>query len=261
MQENCFTLLHAISEETKDFIVVYKDGTLIFSNHSFNAFFGVSSAEEFTREFRTILDCCVPHPSYFNANKVQEGESWFDAVLALDKIDRVVSFLSQNHTPHAFSVQINQDIADYVVVIFSDITQTLIKRILIDNHMNIDEASGAYAKDYFLHIKQSFEDAAVFNKKHIGLTRVVIESDEDFDVKEITEKLKSITRDDDMVIRWASREFLIAYLVESEEKAKAVHNKLNSLLKTSLPHAIELSSILQQEHEPIMRLINKLKES
>jgi hypothetical protein len=262
MQENCLALLHAISEETKEFILIFKDEKILFSNHAFNSFFGISSIEDFTANFRNIVECFVPHPSYFNAQKIEQGQSWFEAILALDEIDRVVSFLSQNHDPHAFSVKINQDTDDYSIVTFSDITQTLIKRILIDNHMNIDTQSGAYAKEYFLHIKQSFEDAAAFNEKHIALTLITIQTQEEFDPKEIADILKNNTRDDDMIIRWATEQFLMAYLVDDAAKAQAVGDKLQTVLHkhTSSSFGIELFSVLQQEHEKIARLLNRVTE-
>lgn len=262
MQENCLALLHAISEETKEFILIFKDEKILFSNHAFNSFFGISSIEEFTANFRNIVECFVPHPSYFNAQKIPQGQSWFEAILALDEIDRVVSFLSQNHDPHAFSVKINQDTNDYTIVTFSDITQTLIKRILIDNHMNIDTQSGAYAKEYFLHIKQSFEDAAAFNEKYIGLTLLRAEPQGEFNPKEIADLLKKNTRDDDMIIRWGSEQFLMAYLVDDAPKAQAVHDKLQAVMHKNLSSSlgITLFSLLQQEHEKIARLINRLAE-
>jgi hypothetical protein len=76
-------------------------------------------------------------------------------------IDRVVSMMTQYYEPRAFSVEINK-IEEYVVASFCDITQTLVKRIMIENKTNI------YAKNYFLQVAQSYQDAALFNEKIIS---------------------------------------------------------------------------------------------
>lgn len=165
-----------------------------------------------------------------------------------------MSFLSQTHDPHAFSVRIDEDIADYKVVTFNDITQSLIKRILIENKMNIDASSGAYTKQYFLHVKQSIEDAARFNEKHIGLTRIRV-SAADFDRVALVQLLKRHTRDDDMIVSWQEDAFLVAYLVEDADKAHAVEEKLRRIANESL--ACTLTSIFQQDHESITRMLKK----
>ncbi|MDY0247795.1 MAG: hypothetical protein RBR26_12860, partial [Methanosarcina mazei] len=130
MQEECFALVGAVANSIKDFVAVFEGESLRFSNAAFNSFFGVTSAKAFSARYGSIVDRFVPHPSYFNAGKIPQGQSWFEAILALDEVDRIVSFLSQTHDPHAFSVRIDEDIADYKVVTFNDITQSLIKRIL-----------------------------------------------------------------------------------------------------------------------------------
>jgi len=76
-----------------------------------------------------------------------------------------VSFLSQKHEPHAFSVNVNTSIENMKRVIFEDITQSLIKPIMIKNHVNIDSKTGAYTKQYFLQVTKSFEESAMFNEK------------------------------------------------------------------------------------------------
>lgn len=254
MQESCFALIDSVTENTKNFVVIFQGESLRFSNAAFNSFFGITSAKAFSAQYGSIVDRFVPHPSYFNAGKIPQGQSWFEAILALDEVDRIVSFLSQTHDPHAFSVRIDEDIADYKVVTFNDITQSLIKRILIENKMNIDASSGAYTKQYFLHVKQSIEDAARFNEKHIGLTRIRVAA-ADFDRVALVQLLKRHTRDDDMIVSWQEDAFLVAYLVEDADKAHAVEEKLRRIANESL--ACTLTSIFQQDHESITRMLKK----
>lgn len=257
MNNECFALLETIANDTQEFILIYKQERLLFTNKAFNSFFGVSSLDEFQTHFKSITDLFVPHPSYFNAQKIPEGKSWFEAILALDPLDRVVSFLSQTHDPHAFSVTINEDVPEYRVVTMRDITESLIKRILIENNMNIDPRSHAYTKQYFLHVKQSFEDAALFNEKLIGLSSIQIESDEEFKPAVFVETLKGSTRENDMIVAWKSDTFLMAYLVENATNAAAVEKKLCEVLKKD--YKCKLSSILQKEKESIAKMIHRIE--
>ena len=259
MQDNCFSLIQTITKETKDFIVIFKDKKIYFTNAAFNSFFGASSYEDFLENFRSMTDLFVPHPSYFNAEKIPAGQTWFEAILALDTMDRVVSFLSQNHEPHAFSVSINEEVEGYKVVTFSDITQSLIKRILIENKMNIDAKSKAYTKQYFLHIKQSFEDAAHFNEKLIGLTLIELGDKESCEPDVFVETLKKHTRENDMIVAWRDGSFLIAYLIENAANANAVENKLRTVLTKNFSYT--LSSILQKEQEKIAKMISRLEQN
>ena len=256
MQDDCFALIQTIANNTKDFVLIFEGEELRFSNAAFNSFFGVSSSKDFLLHFHSLVDLFVPHPSYFNAEKIPAGQTWFEAILALDPIDRVVSFLSQKHDPHAFSVTINEEAENYKVLTLSDITQSLIKRILIENNMNIDKKSNAYTKQYFLHIKQSFEDAAHFNEKLIGFTLIEADDKEACSPAEFVETLKKYTRENDMIVAWDKGKFLLAYLIENATNAAAVESKLRAVLNKEFSYT--LSSILQKEQESIAKMISRL---
>ena len=67
--------------------------------------------------------------------------------------------MTPSFDPHAFSVELQRVTDEYTIATFNDITQSLIKRIMIENNANMDAGSGAYAKEYFLQIARSYEDA------------------------------------------------------------------------------------------------------
>lgn len=256
-------LAKQIANMNKEFIVVFEGDDIIMTNKSFNKFFGVSSTQEYKRNFGAFVNNFVPHPSYFNAEKINEGETWFESILQLDEIDRVVSFISQNHEPHAFSVSLNQEVEGLQIATFEDITQDLIKRIMISNNANIDAKSGAYTKQYFLQIKKSYEEAALFNEKIIGITMIEISRELGLgqdNVKTFVETFLNSIRKDDMLVKWADDKFLLAFLVDDDEKAAQVTAKLKEMFKQCKidGFSYELSSIWQKEKESIAKLISKL---
>jgi len=253
-------LLKSAINNQSDLIVIFENEEPILTNAAFNSFFGVSSFENYKLNFGVFIDNFVPHPSYFHKEKVEKGEEWFDAILRLEKDDRLVSMMTQTYEPHAFAVLLSEKIENYRIVTFNDVTQTLVKRIMIENNVNLDKKSGAYDKKYFLHIAKSFEDAAVFNEKVIGLIDIIIDENIELNneiIKGFVEKIKYAIRKDDMLVRWGNNKFLLAYIVEDEKQAQQVLSKIESMKHTMLEYSVSCS--IQREGESIHSMIKRLK--
>ena len=269
MTENISTsLIKSIINTKKDLVIIFNKEEPILTNNAFNNFFNVSSLDEYKRNYGEILNSFVPHPEYFHSDKIEPGESWFDAILRIDEMNRTVSMLTTNYNPYAFSVSIDMSVEDYNIVTFSDITQDLIKRIMTENNVNIDKQSGAYDKEYFLHIAKSFESAAVFNEKILGAILISIDENENSNfandteaLRDFVDNIKSSIRQDDMLVYWRDGKFLLMYLVESEENAYHMLNKLQTLVSSSAMRSLgcKLSLTLQKEKESINSLINRVQ--
>lgn len=263
------SLIQSVIDSQKDLIVIFKDEEPILTNSSFNDFFKVSSLQEYKNNFGPILDNFVPHPSYFHKAKMKNDESWFDAVMRLDEIERIVSMMTQNYDPSAFSV--NVDFIDgHKLVTFTDITRDLIKRIMIENNVNIDKQSGAYSKKYFLEISKNFEDAAKFNEKLLGITLTTVDIDANPDfandeqaLKEFVDSFNNVTRQDDMLVRWGDGKFLLVYLIDNEKNAQMMTNKLQHLIDNCFNKKLScrLSSAMQKDDENIHKLIQRADSS
>lgn len=253
-------LLKSIIDMQKDFIIVFKDNETILTNKSFNTFFGVASFEQYKSDFGPFIENFVPHPSYFHKDKIEGDDSWFESIEKLEETDKIVSMMSSHHEPHAFSVTIKSSDESYVVATFTDITQTLIKRIMIENNVSMDRRSGAYDKKYFIHIAQSYEDAAVFNEKIIAFIDINLEEGEEPEqeqLKDFVQEIKYQIRQDDMLVRWGKDRFLLAFLVDDAEKAKQVERKIASMKHAHLKHTA--SSVIQNEKETIKAMMKRIR--
>ena len=60
-----------------------EDGHPVLMNHAFNDFFGVSSFEQYKKDFGAFTNSFVLHPAYFNMNKVEEGQNWIEVLESL----------------------------------------------------------------------------------------------------------------------------------------------------------------------------------
>lgn len=262
------SLVQSIINSQKELVVLFDGEKHLLANSAFNSFFGVASIEEYSKNFGDILGNFVPHPSYFHKEKVKSGESWFDAVLRLDELNRIVSMVTPTFEPCAFLLKIDRNVADYSIVTFSDITRDLIKRIMIENNASIDEKSGAYDKKYFLEVRENFENAAVFNEKRLGAILVSINQNENPDFVHDKEMLKKFVNDfkrqirqDDMLVRWDSSKFLLLYLVDNETNAQQMTNKMQNLLQNSSMKDLqcEINSVIQNENEKINALLLRVQ--
>jgi len=263
MEKSCLSLLQSVADLNEAFVVIFQQDDVLFTNRAFNKFFGVSSTKEYNQNFGAFVNNFVPHPYYFHGEKVPTSEIWYNAISELEEIDRVVSFLSHTHEPHAFSVSIQNNEEGFNVVTFTDITQTLIKRIMTQNKTNIDARTGAYTKQYFLQIKQSFQDAASFNEKIISLISIDIFSETTLsheDIKEFASELQHTIRNDDMLIKWENQKFVLAFLVDDAENAKWVSIKIKSMLANYklAGFSYEVTMLEQKPSESIGKLINRV---
>lgn len=222
-------LFSSAIDTQKDLVVLMYKHTPILFNKAFQNFAGVSSVKEFLREFGSLHDRFVPHNSYFHSGKTDNPDEWTLALMELPEHDRIVSMFNSRTEPYAFSVGVDNCVNDYEIITFTDISQDFIKRIMIENDVNIDKESGAYDKEYFIHTSKSFNDAAEFNQKEIGITMIELMSTdheaEQF-LRDFTASIKSNIRQSDMLVRWDKKTFLLAYLANSAGDVIAFSQKL-----------------------------------
>lgn len=259
IEEVSLAIIKSIADSQKDLIIIFHNSTPVLINRAFEKFFSASSLEQYKTEFGSFANNFVPHPSYFHADKIEDGSSWFDAILELPEMQRVVSMMTPNYEPHAFSVQIDK-IEEYVIAAFTDITQTLIKRIMIENNTSIDSKSGAYARNYFLQIAQSYQDAATFNKKIIGAVLINVDTNDETLSKALATHFKTVIRQDDMLIRWSSDAFLLVYLVDNIKNAQIMLQKLKAISKKDDIKEVDcvFNQITQNEGEGIKAFIRRI---
>lgn len=249
-EEIASKIIQSIIDSQKDLIAVFCDNEPIVVNKAFEGFFSVSSLDEYKSEFGVFTDSFVPHPSYFNMDKTDKDEKWFDAILRLPELDRVVSMMTPSYEPHAFSVQIKK-IDGYVIAVFTDITQPLIKRIMIENNTSIDKESGAYSKNYFLHMLKGYQDAVAFNQKVVSALLITAHKTDEDSLLELVGFFKSKIRQEDMLIRWGSNTFLLMSLVENLPNAQKMVEKLHR-------DDCTFSLTMQKEDESVKELIKRV---
>ncbi|MDF1879864.1 hypothetical protein JHD50_00875 [Sulfurimonas sp. MAG313] len=234
--QNPYALIQAIVDVQSSLIVIIEDEKPILMNLAFRKFFGVSSFEQYQKDFGSFINNFVPHPSYFHSGKVKEAETWIESLSLLSNEDKIVSMLSINHDPRAFSVHLDSSHESYTVLSLEDISANLIKRIMTDNEMNLDKASGAFTKEYFLHTSELLQDAASYNEKEIGITMIHLFDEENL-VSSVAE-IKKVIRQTDILVKWSYTTIVLAYMVDNKDNALLLTKKVQALLKHGSSGAI-----------------------
>jgi hypothetical protein len=269
-EENvCHKLFQAAIDTQKNLIVLLYQNTPVLFNKAFQEFTNIPTVKMFLREFGSLPNRFVPHEAYFHAGKASNPDEWVTAIQELNENDRIVSMINYRADPYAFSVTIEEPVEEYTIVSFTDISQDLIKRIMIENDVSIDKESGAFYKDYFVHTSKSFHSAAEFNEKSIGITMIeLIASDGEADryLVDFSSSIKSNIRQSDMLVRWGKTLFLLAYLVDTPENAMKFSRKLLNVmseepfenLKTM---NIRLGTTVQIGHEMMSDIISRAEKA
>jgi len=258
-------LFQALMDSQKNLIVLIHNNVPILFNKAFQSFSGMNNLKQFLREFGSLTNRFVAHGSYFHVNDLDNPDEWIKALRDLPEPQRIVSMISAQAEPCAFAVSVEMPVGDYVILSFTDISQDLIKRIMIENEANIDNESGAYQKDYFNYTSKSFFDAAEFNNKLIGITMIELilpTSEIDRYIRYFTASVKSSIRQSDMLVRWGKTTFLLAYLIDSAENAIIFSEKLFGVMRQEPFGDLNSSSIhlgvsIQKEKENIDSVISR----
>lgn len=261
----CGQLFQSVIDTQKDLIVLMHNNAPVLFNKAFQDFAGVTSVKEFLREFGSLLNRFVPHNTYFHAGKADDPDNWTPSLMALPESDRIVSMLNCRTEPYAFSLRIDSTVTDYTILSFTDISQDLIKRIMIENDVSIDKKSGAYDKDYFIHTSKSFQDAARFNGRLIGITMIELMSSDvqaEQYLRDFTSSIKSNIRQSDMLVSWGKKIFLLAYLVDTADSALNFSQKLLGVMRQEpFEHlktiSMRLGTAVQKENEAIVQIIKR----
>lgn len=227
-------LIQNIIDSSNSLIIILEGTKPIMMNKALSDFFAVSSFEQYSNDFGDFVNNFIPHNAYFHSGKIEEGESWIEAFLKLDEEDRMVSMINAAQEPRAFSVKLDNSHEEYVIVSMRDISATLIKRIMIENDVSIDQNSGAYNKEYFIHTSELLQDGAAFNEKSVGITMINIPDTEVESLSKLVTNIKDNIRQNDMLVKWSRGVLLLAYLVDTNENALLFTKKLQSVTHTEL---------------------------
>lgn len=229
--------------DLQDNIVIVSNGREIsFANHKFFEFLGYKDLLDFKKYHKGISEKFIGNDRFFHTGKIEKNMNWIEEIQKLPQDEQIVSLLSRSFEPHAFSVSVNQIEEDMTIVSFSDISQTILGYIELEEKNIHDKLTGAYNREFFeQNIKKLIHN---YNTSNSSLAIAFIDIDHfklvndtyghdigDEVLKEFVQRIKKFTRNDDVFIRWGGEEFLLVLKVKSKEDLKKALEHLRRVIQ------------------------------
>ena len=213
----------------QDNIVILTNGNEItFANLKFFDFFGFKNIEDFKVHHNCICEYFTKNDRFFNLEKIKESENWVEVIQTLPQSQRVVAMLKEDFTIHVFSVSISKFDDNLTIINFTDISQTMLNYIKLEEKTIHDKLTNALNREYFeqnyekiltkYHTKNSFFALAMLDIDHFKEVNDTYGHDVGDDVLiHFVKTIHKYSREKDFLIRWGGEEFIFILKVDSKE--------------------------------------------
>lgn len=227
----------------QDNIVILTDGSEIkFANLKFFEFFGFKDLKEFKKHHQCICEYFSQSDRFFHLGKIKEGENWVSVIKSLPTSQRIVSMLSSDFTIHAFSVTINKFDNNYMIMNFTDISQTMLNYIELEEKTIHDKLTKALNREYFeqnyeklinkYHSKNSYFALAMLDIDYFKKVNDTYGHDVGDEVLvHFVKTIKKYSREEDIFIRWGGEEFFLILKVYSNENLKKALEHIRKVIE------------------------------
>ena len=260
--------------DTQDNIVILTTGKNIeFANKKFFYFLGFNDIDEYKINHKCISDLFIEHDKFFNLSLVQKNENWVNVIQTLSYRKRVVAIKGINGTTHAFSVTINKFEDAIYIVSFTDISDTMLENIQLEEKTLRDKLTNAYNREFFENNYKRLIDTYRNEEKFFALTMIDIDNFKKINdnyghnigdqiLINLVSKIEETLRSDDVLIRWGGEEFIILLKVSSNEALELVLEKLRNTIENSkfknLPKiTCSFGGTLYEKDEEIIKTIKR----
>jgi len=247
LQKEAYNKLYKFID-TQDNIVILSDGYNIdFANRKFFKFLGFRNLEIFRSYHNCICEKFIEDDKFFNLSMVPEGKNWIEVIKTLPYSKRVVAILGDDFNLHAFSITINSYEDNLSIISFTDISQTMLLNIELEEKTIHDKLTNAYNREFFdkkyksllYECKQENQQFAIslLDIDHFKKVNDTYGHDiGDYVLKELVLQINNFSRKEDILIRWGGEEFILILKINSIE---GLHKTLEHLRLSIAEHFFE----------------------
>jgi len=260
--------------DTQDNIVILSDGDKInFANKKFFDFLNFETLENFQEKHDCICEFFIDNDRFFHLGKVQKGENWIEVLENLSHAQRVVTMMGQDFNIHAFSVTVNSFEKNLKIVSFTDISQTMLEHIKLEEKTIHDKLTGAYNREYFdQNYKVLLEK---FNNGYYNLAIAILDIDHfktvndsyghdigDIVLKDMVGEISKFSRSEDILIRWGGEEFIMILKVESDNGLYKALDHIRNIIEQHYFEEVKkitcsFGATIYKDNEPIDETIKR----
>ncbi|MGA1932805.1 diguanylate cyclase [Arcobacter sp. YIC-464] len=230
--------------DTQDNIVfLINKGQINFANKKFLEFVNCKTLEEFKKIHNCISEYFIENDRFFHLGKVPSNKTWIETLKFIPDNKRVVSMVGKDFNPKAFSISINDFDKDTLIVTFTDISNTILENIELENKVIHDKLTNAYNREFFeqnyqnliynYHNETSKFALALLDIDHFKMVNDNYGHDVGDDILiKFVELIHKYSRRDDILIRWGGEEFILLLKVTSKDDLLNALEHLREVIKS-----------------------------
>ncbi|RXI42625.1 hypothetical protein CP963_03725 [Arcobacter cloacae] len=264
--------------ETQNNIVILTNGKEIkFANQKFFNFLGFKNLTDFKEKHKCICEFFIENDRFFHLKKINEDEIWLDKILELEESKRVVCMKGKDSLEYLFSVWVNNFDDETKIVSFTDISQTILENIYLEEKILHDKLTNAYNREFFENNYKRFIDNCKINNTKLALAILDIDYFKDVNDRfghdvgdlfliEFVQVIQKYSRKNDILIRWGGEEFiLILEFDSSKDLEKILENLRNSIEFHNFQKVgnktCSIGATIYKDDEDILKTIKRADES
>ena len=264
--------------DTQDNIVILTNGKNIeFANKKFFNFLGFKNIEEYKINHKCISDLFIEDDKFFNLSFVNENENWVNIIQTLSHRKRVVAIKGIDGITYAFSVTINKFEDAIYIVSFTDISETMLANLELEQKVLRDKLTNAYNREFFENNYKRLIETFENDEMYFGLGMIDIDNFKKINdtfghdigdkiLVTLVSNIEKSSRNDDILIRWGGEEFIMILKVSSENGLNIALENLRKIIENSkidnLPKiTCSFGGTLYEKNEPINNTIKRADEA
>jgi len=229
--------------ETQSNIVILTNGKEIkFANQKFFDFLGFKNLEIFKEKHNCICEFFTENDRFFHLKKININENWLEKIQELDESKRVVSILGKNSLEYLFSIAVNNFDDEMMIVSFTDISQTILENIYLEEKILHDKLTNAYNREFFENNYKRLIKEYESKDSRLALAILDIDYFKEINDKfghdvgdsfliEFVEVINKYSRKNDILIRWGGEEFVFILEITSSKDLEKILENLRKLIE------------------------------
>lgn len=233
--------INTILDIQPNMIFIVNKTESVFANKFLLDFFDCKNLKEFQQRYLCLAQTFIQEELFFHLEKIDDNSTWIENILKLKSEKRIVSILHPTtNTTKAFNVSIVELEDEQYLISLTDISDTILKQIQLEDKSTHDKLTGAFNREYFeSHYKLIINE---YTKENHLLVFSILDIDffkkvndtyghdiGDKVLKQFVQIIQNSSRNDDLVIRWGGEEFILLLKINSIDNAKKV---LENIRKT-----------------------------
>ena len=233
--------INTILDIQPNMIFIVNKTESVFANKFLLDFFDCKNLKEFQQRYLCLAQTFIQEELFFHLGKIDDNSTWIENILKLKSEKRIVSILlPTTNTTKAFNVSIVELEDEQYLISLTDISDTILKQIQLEDKSTHDKLTGAFNREYF----ESHKNLIIneYTKENHLLIFSILDIDffkkvndtyghdiGDKVLKQFVQIIQNSSRNDDLVIRWGGEEFILLLKINSIDNAKKV---LENIRKT-----------------------------